>query len=151
MKKPKYRKKKIKMERKSFLYHVVDKRVDVLDPVNYVGNAICLSKNCFVGILGSFLYIFDYDVLKSNFEIHEVSSGGYHYTCNGMRKHEGAYQRAIYKYESIPLIKEYRIYEPIDVNKYAISVAENFNVGKGELLSIIDDKIIERLPIDKRV
>jgi len=107
------------------LYHVADHGVDVLDPSNYKEKAICLSEGVFIGALGQWLYIFDHDVLRANFKLLQLSSGGKQVLLQ--------FPNLEYRFHSQPLGTEYRIHDRIDVKEFALGVAQNFEICQGVL------------------
>lgn len=120
------------------LYHVCDYKVDILYPNNYGSDAIFLSENNFICALGRFLYIFDYEVLKEFFNIENRSSAGLGiYNKSNLTK-------TYYHFMSKYLGKEYLIREPIDVNKFALGVAVNFDVCMGKFEEFFMDEVNKR-------
>lgn len=113
------------------LFHCADRKVDVLDPVNYDKKAIYLSGDSFISALGQWLYIFDRDELLKSFpSMRTVRTRGM----------DAAVMRCVdpigvvcYLFRSDPLGVEYVIDEPVDVGKHAVGVACNFNMCKGML------------------
>ena len=124
---------------KRLLFHVCDFKTDILDPKNYSKNAICLSEDAFVGSLGQWLYIFEYDMLVKNFNIQECTSGG---AFRFISSHYNPFKK--YKFESNHLEKEYRIHRPINIKENAIGVVKNFNILKGELSTYLNEEVIKR-------
>lgn len=127
---------------KRLLYHVSDKRHDILDPIESPLGCICFSEGAFVGYFGEFLYIFEYEVLLKNYDIVLMPS-------NGLNARVLAGKHS-YVFTGQLLGKEYRSYLPVDVNKHALDVAENFNVLKGVLEKRLQGEIINRERIDLR-
>lgn len=121
---------------KKLLFHVSDNLYDVLKPQSNDG-CIYFSEGCFIGSLGQYLYIFDYQTLAENFYIKERYSAGQVIMVNMPYDTH-------YIYESQPLQREYLIFQAIDVEKYALCIAENFNVLKGTLKRIVTGEVIER-------
>ena len=126
---------------KRLLYHVCDFDVDVLNPNCYKENAICLSEGIFIGSLGQWLYIFEFEVLNKDFVLHGQFSGGQEMTA--MVTMDMGFDRL--SFCSVPLGKEFRIYRSIDVHRYALGVAQNFNVLKGVLKEFMNGEIIKRV------
>lgn len=112
---------------KDLLFHVSDKIYKVLLPKKSDNHeeCICLSENCFISYFGRYLYIFDKQVLYDNFHIKEISTAG----LDGFM----SYQELEFRFRSIPLGTEYRIYQPINIDKFCLGIAEHFNHLKGEL------------------
>ncbi len=123
------------------LFHCCEFKVDVIDPKSYAEDAICLSEESFVGALGSFLYIFDFNHLQRHFNMQRLSSGGYDMLINGMGNKD-------YRYSSKRLGHEFRIHSPIDVKRHCLGVAENFNVLKGTLEEYVSGEVMQRECID---
>lgn len=115
---------------KNLLFHVSDKIYPVLLPKqndNYE-KSICLSENCFISHFGQYLYIFEKQILHDNFCMKEVSTEGLHrYICLNTKEPQEI------RFRSDSLGKEYRIYRPIDIDKFCLGIVEHFNHLKGEL------------------
>lgn len=105
------------------LYHVSDFKVDVLIPEEYDERAICLSEGTFAGCMGQWLYIFDFDLLHHNFDVEMRPSGRI-----GVSVMTSDVEHC---FRGDPLGVEYRIHKPIDVDRFAFGVAQNFEVCKG--------------------
>jgi len=127
---------------KRLLYHVCDHDVEILDPKHYEENAICFSEHQFLGILGQYLYIFEFDTLYNNFRLDKYPSGGYF-----INKIMDLNTR--YKYESEPIKFEYRISDPIDVKQFCIGKVKNYNALKGILEKYINNIFVEKYSIEK--
>ena len=105
------------------LIHVSDIKTNILDP-NIKGlGYVCFSENIFISHFGQYIYLFDKKVLDENFKLFEQFSGSLGFVGN--------MERYKYRFESVSLEKEYRIYTPINVNKFGIGVITQFNHLKG--------------------
>ena len=120
---------------KRLLFHVCDFKVNFLNPEKYPTKAICLSEDTFVGAIGQYLYIFEYETLDKYYNIEVIPSGG-QYCFIKKREKE-------YSFVSDSLGKEFRIYNSIDVNKHALGITKNFNVLKGILKKYAMDRVEE--------
>jgi hypothetical protein len=118
---------------KRLLYHVSDQKVDILDPRESPLGCICFSEGTFLGYLGQFLYIFDYETLNKEYGIELIPSGGLNVQME--------IDRTQYFFRSQLLGKEYRCYLPIEVKKHALDVAENFNILKGEVYKRLNGEL----------
>lgn len=120
------------------LYHVCDYKVSILKPENYDNNIIFLSEDNFICALGKFLYIFNFETLNNNFPVEiRVSSGMY-------MNYKNSFTNTIYNFRSKNLGKEYLIRHPVDVNDYALGIAENFNVCVGKFEEFVMTEVMER-------
>ena len=124
------------------LFHTSKYKTSVLDPAKYNEKCIYLSKGSFVSALGEWLYIFDYNILSKYFEIKHQYSGGIFYNFKTSDYDPKPYS---FRYESKPLEVEYMIYESIDVEKFSIGVAENFNICEGIMQGRIRDKTFKMI------
>lgn len=114
---------------KKLLYHSFDRRVDILEPRKYSCGCICLSEGVFLGYLGEYLYIFEHETLQKHFNLtSNPTTGAQAFSRVNFE------QKRMYHFISDSIEKEFRIYEPIDIGRYAIGVVQNYNVLKGELL-----------------
>lgn len=114
---------------KTIICHVSDKRYDILRP-RPPEDAICFSENTFITFFGQYLYLFDLDVMEENFFVRKVSTEGVIGLMQLMPEHTGYNQM---RYESKPLGHEWRIHEPIQVDKFALGVVEHWNHMKGTI------------------
>ena len=132
---------------KRLLFHTCEHMTDVLDPEKYDEKCVCLSEGTFISALGEWLYIFDYDELFRNFTTFKTIK------TEGLRAIPQLYfknPKESITYNSLHLGSEVRISEPIDVKRYAISVACNFNSCKGFLEYRFNDLLIKRELVDLR-
>lgn len=118
----------------TILCHVSNEKHDILIPQK-PENAICFSEDKFVTYFGQYLYLFDLDVLTQNFNIRKVLTEGCQGSCF---LHSEYHQNEVLKYKSQPLGYEWRIYEPVDVDRFALGVIEHWNhmqgiIGKGSV------------------
>ena len=118
------------------LFHVSNERFDVLKPQGSQG-CICFSGDTFISNFGQWVYIFNFQELNSRFHIEKISSGGAVQLCMPD-------STTYYRYESKPLGYEYRVYEPISVNEFAVGVAEHWNHLDGKLEKVLMDEVVKR-------
>ena len=92
-----------------------------------------------------YLYLFDLETMEKNFHIRKTSTEGLtHYT----QLHPESMSENCLRYASQPLGYEWRVYGPIDVDKYCIGILEHWNhmrgiIGKGSV-----DGAMRELAID---
>lgn len=128
------------------LFHVSNEKYDTLRPKkedNYE-ECICFSENAFISYFGQHLYIFDFQTLNSNFNVRKLDSEWLYQ----QRSIYGNPNADRYKYRSKPLGFEYRIYEPINVDRYALGVAKHWNHMDGELQTLFAEEVIKRESIN---
>lgn len=128
----------------TIICHVSDKRYDVLYP-QPPENAICLSENKFITYFGQYLYLFDLDTMIKNFNIKKTTTTG----LNSLFHLNPEYLGLEYlQYSSQSLGYEWRIYEPIDVDKYCIGIIEHWNHMKGIIGKASVDGTIQKIAVD---
>jgi len=129
---------------KGLLIHTSNVRVDILEPQKLPGYdklCICFSLNQFVSYFGEYVYLFDRIILEKNFYVEVLPSGGVE--CSIRLRFDKEY-----RYRSEDLGQEFRIYEPIDVQRYGIGIITNFNHLKGNLEERINHEVIRKEQID---
>jgi len=125
-------------------FHVSEERHGILRPTkndNYE-ECICLSLNCFISYLGQYVYIFDRATLDKTFHVREIATSGY----AGMIGN--GYQGRSIRFKGQSLGNEYRIYDPIDVEKFAIGVFEHFNHTRGIVEQYLDGELMSSIRTD---
>lgn len=126
------------------LIHTSNVRVDVLEPNKLPGfdrPCICFSLNQFISFFGEYIYLFKKDILEKNFFIEKVPTEGV-----GLYDEVNVNRITIeYRYRSDKLGNEFRIYDPIDVQRYGLGVVTNFNHLKGVLEKRMGDRIIREM------
>lgn len=124
---------------KELLFHVSDKKMDVLRPMqidNYE-ECICFSLGCFISNFGQWIYIFDFETLNQNFSVQKVSTSGLYQEIRTAKDYK-------FHFSSQPLGHEYRIYQPISIEQFCIGIAQHFNHAKGRLSVIFRDTIMKQ-------
>ena len=122
------------------LIHTSDKKVDILKP-NKISEwdkpCICFSLNQFVSFFGEYIYLFQKKILEENFFVEKVLSKGVGSSSTTYFKHVPTK----YRYRSEDLGYEFRVYQPIDAQRYCLGIITNFNHLKGVLERKINEKI----------
>lgn len=130
---------------KNLLYHVSDKKVNILDPAKTKDGRIYLSEGCFIGYFGQWLYIFEREVLETHFTIKEIRPGS---SLAFDRRFSGPHEKEKrYAFKSRDLERELYIEDPIDV-RFALGIAENYNALKGEFTKIVGGVVESRELLD---
>ena len=127
---------------KKLLYHVSDKKFDVLEPMTKgsPGAYTCFSMGCFISHFGQYIYICDFDQLRKRFKIYKTYCGSlsqYVYSPFGCTERD-------FFFKSKPIEWEYRIYEPIPVDEFCLDVVEQYNHLKGVLVERMHCEIRKR-------
>lgn len=129
---------------KDLLIHTSNKKVDILIPnkvPGYPEPCIFFSLNQFISYFGEYVYLFEKDILEKNFFVESNPTRGVEYSVKlGFEKE--------YRYNSKDLGQEFKIYQPIDIQRYCMGIIINFNYLKGTLEKRIKSEIIRREEID---
>jgi hypothetical protein len=131
---------------KDLLIHTSDKKVDILMPSKVDGverPCICFSLNQFIPFFGDYVYLFERDELVDKFKVGKYPTKGVEQASKLFHPKTG--EEISYRYQSGDLGWEYRIYEPVDVQRYAIGVITNFNHMQGVLEEKFGNFLIERM------
>ena len=138
----------------TIICHVSDEKHKVLMPQEPT-NAICFSEDTFITYFGQYLYLFDLDLMRDVFQLEKLPTTG----ITGLQE-LGGYgfdlDDIILRYKSRSLELEWRCYQPVDVDKYALGVIEHWNhmdgvIGKGavsEAMSNIAIDLLSKQPVD---
>ena len=120
------------------LFHVSDEKYDILKPQSRYGrrSCICFSSDKFISNFGQYVYIFLFKTLNNVFRIDIIDSGGLN--CLVFM----AANESTYRFKSRELGDEYRIYQPIDVDKYSVGVGEHWNHAEGDIETLVRDKVV---------
>jgi len=129
---------------KTILCHVSDEKYDILTP-QPPENVIYFSENSFITYFGQYLYLFDLDTMIENFNIEKVTTTGLAHLLNLNSEYSDC---EYLRYSSQSLGYEWRIYEPIDVDKYCIGIIEHWNHMKGVIGKSGVDDAMKEIAID---
>lgn len=131
----------------NIITHTTDKLFDTLVP-QPVGKekCICFAKGCFISWFGQYVYLFDLDRLKADgFTVKKIKSG-----CGVAAQVKVEKYNAHHAYESHEKLDyEYRVYEPINVKKYAVGVIKHFNHVDGILMDKLENCMIANINCSK--
>ena len=134
------RNKRRKAGKVTIICHVSDKKLDFLIPQKPT-NAICFSEDKFITFFGQYLYLFDLKIMVENFNIQKVETTG----LTSLRYLP--YDQVI-RYDSQSLEYEWRVFEPISVERFSLGVIEHWDhlsgtIGKGSV-----DESLEKIAIN---
>jgi len=125
--------------------HVSDIRVANLQP-RPPENAICFSEDKFCSYFGKFLYLFDLDNIKRHFRIERIpTTGVYSSTSVDPEMYNGINN---VRYQSYHLGWEWRCYDSIPIEQYAIGVLEHWNHMEGVIGTYTVDEAVRRYTVD---
>jgi len=128
---------------KIILCHVSDEKYDVLIPQPPT-DAICLSENKFITYFGQYLYLFELGVLERDFKIRKLQTTG----LWGQAWIPESLGCDTIRYRSQSLEYEWRVYEPIDVEKYSIGIVEHWDHMKGVIGKYRVDEAVQNIAVD---
>lgn len=131
----------------TILCHVSDKKVYTLEPQEPTG-AICFSEDKFITYFGEYLYLFDLATLQENFRIEKLPTTGLYHTQ--YLPPEG---KEVIQYRSKSLEYEWRVYDCIPVDEFALGMLEHWNhmegfIGKGSVESALHKMTIDLMSYD---
>jgi hypothetical protein len=131
---------------KDLLIHTSDKKVDVLLPQSEHEDCrpcICFSLNQFISFFGQYTYLFEKEILEKNFAVRRIPSQGVECFAN-VRGNFEQHEQGV-RFVSQELGWEFRVYEPINVERYWLAILTNFNHMKGVLETKLGDKLVKEL------
>ena len=113
-----------------------------MDPKHSKSDERCIyfAENKFIGTFGQYVYLFSKEVLFKHFRCSEHYTGGFQMRVST--------PLADHTYTSDPLGSEIRVYDPIDVEQYAIGVLETYNTLQGILERRVGDLLEHQTRID---
>jgi hypothetical protein len=125
---------------RDILIHATNIKTKILFPHKIPGGDICIcfSLNKFISYFGEYNYLFWKSELERDFKVKELSPSGSIRVINKI-----SYNKE-YRFTSDFVDREFRIYQPIEIDIYCIGIIQNFNYMKGILEKKFQDKIVEK-------
>ena len=108
------------------------------------------QKTYFVLFFGEWLYLFDFDLLRRNFEMSRYDNvQGIVCYSKGICRKDGINVREKLRFQSENLDIEWRIHMPIDVEAFSLGVIKHWNYSKGVIETMISDmQQVKRIKVD---